>query len=219
MAKRGSRALKYGLIALVISIVCIIVGLTAVLSLAGSLSSAATATPQPVPGVFIEELEAGDHVVAIDRSTGVTVGTVVIVDPAGNVVPLRDGTSQTFTRSGQEFQGESLFTAATAGPYTIAIEATGTSEAIVADAIDLGGGAAIRALLLVFGLFLFLLSLLLIIIGLIRRRGRSADSSASGEGWTPPAPPSAYGQPNPVQPSPIQHDLGQRPPDPPGARR
>ncbi|MEM9130697.1 MAG: hypothetical protein AAGA59_03000 [Actinomycetota bacterium] len=218
MAKRGSRALRFGLITLVISILCIIVGLTALLSLAGSLSSVAGATVQPVPGVFVEELDPGDYVVAIDQSTGVAVGTVVIVDPAGNVVPLRDASAQTFTRSGQEFAGESLFTASAAGPYTIAIEATGTGEAIVADAIDLGGGAAIRALLLLFGIALFLISLVLIIVGLIRRRGRSDDGSGDG-GWTPPAPPSAYGQPNPVQPAPIQPDFGNRPPDPPGAYR
>lgn len=215
MAKRGSRATRFGLIALVISIVCVIVGVTGLRSLANSLSSVAGATVHAVPGVFVEDLEPGDYVVAIDRSTGVVVDTVVIVDPAGNVVPLRDGTGQTFTRSGQEFSGESLFTAATPGPYTVAIEATGTSEALVADAIDLGTGAVVRALLLIVGLVLFVVSLLLIVVGLIR--GRANDDAS--EGWTPPAPPSAYGQANPVQPEPIQPDLGNRPPDPPGAYR
>lgn len=197
--KPGSRLLAAGIALLVIGLAGVVVTRFVDPSPMDRLAT------HQVPDTFTEQLEPGQHLVALKFATthqiwpffstytskSVTARAVDVTDPDGNPVPLQDGSNRTVDRGNSSYVGAAFFRAETAGAYTIHVETSRPTTAIVAPtAAVLAGGSAAAG----YSLPVAVIGLALAIWGFNRRRNAGQPPIA------PPPPP--VSPPPPAMPPP-----------------
>lgn len=202
--KPGSRLLAAGIALLVIGLAGVVVAQFADPSPMDRLAT------HQVPDTFTEQLDPGQHLVAVKFATtrrlgpfytynseSVTTRAVDVTDPAGNPVPLQDGSNRTVDRGNASYVGAAFFRAETAGTYTIHVEPSRPTTAIVAPTAAV---LAKRSPATGYSLPLVAAGVALVIWGFIRRRnaGRLPVSPPPPPFYPPPPP----GRPPPAMPPP-----------------
>lgn len=196
--KPGSRLLAVGVALLVIGLAGVMVTRFVDPSPMDRLAT------HEVPDTFTEQLEPGQHLVALKFATtheiwpffstytskSVTARDVDVTDPAGNPVPLQDGSNRTVDRGNSSYVGAAFFRAETAGTYTIHVEPSRPTTALVAPTVAVLAGSSTAA---GYSLPVAVLGLTLAIWGFNRRRNA---------GRPPISPPPPVAPPPPRMPPP-----------------
>ena len=171
-----------------------------------------TAPRYPVPMQQSIRLDQGEYVVYADSNTtgiGSGIDSVTVTAPGGGDVPTHSSSTQTFTRGGDTYRSVVTFTTPSAGSYAIAVEGDAGRQVIVGRSFtQYLGGIGAGALVGLLAALLFLVGVVLIIVGAVKRSNakRAVAPAAGYPGYaTPPGygqppgygPPPGYGQPVP----------------------
>ena len=185
-----------------------------------------------VPGTFTEQLEPGQHLIALKfsttygirpfftfyRSDYVTAQTVEVTGPDGELLPVQDGSNRTVERGNSSYLGAAFFRAETAGAYTIHVEPNRPTTALVAPTADvLAGTSAAHG----YSVPVILVGLALTVWGFIRRRNAGQPPHVPPPPIVPPPPwflppPTMPGPPAFPPPSGFPPPAGMPPPPAPG---
>jgi len=224
------------LISGVVLVVASVIGVAAAVWIFGStvgkgVSDDLSSPSFPVPTRQSVQLDAGDYVVygsASSSEIGSGIESVTVTAPGGGAVPAHSSTSQTLTRNGSSYRSVVTFTAATTGRYQLDVQGdAGRTVVIGRSFTEYLGGLGTGVVVGILSALLFLVGLVLIIVGAVKRsNARRAPAPAgyppSGYGPTPAGygpPPPGYGQPpgHGQQPGYGQQPpgYGQPPPPPP----
>lgn len=159
-----------------------------------------------VPGTFTEQVEPGQHMVALKfrttygvrpfftfyRSDFVSAEVVEVTGPAGETVQLQDAGGRTVERGNSGYAGVAFFRAETAGAYTVHVKPNRPTTALVAPTADVLAG---RSAASGYSLPVILLGLALTVWGFTRRRN-------AGRPLSGPPPPTMPGPPVFLPPPP-----------------
>jgi predicted heme/steroid binding protein len=159
--------IRLGIVLLLISVVLGVAGVVQAVRVAVVVFDAPVAD---VPGTLTATLDLGTHNVYA-RSGIITSSDVRVTAPGGSSVVTSNPTvNETITRGSVTYTGVAQFEAEDAGSYTITITDVPATQVIVAPSL---GEVAVRAGIWVLGMvlggLLFVVGLILLIVGLVRR--------------------------------------------------
>lgn len=193
-----------------IGVLCVGLMLATVGGVLGALRVAGTftATDHEVPGVFVEELEVGPHVVfeqiggssrvgsvSVTRTGFQSVTDVRIVGPLGDSVPVDlDPTSQTLTINNRIYVGVAQFDADVDGEYRVEVDSSESAVVRVGLSVfGIFGRILVPLALLLPGGAMVVLSAIMLFLGRSRGGSDGGGPHPVQEQWspqqTPPAPP------------------------------
>lgn len=145
--------------------------------------------------------------------------SVSVTDPSGNSVNVVSSASTSGSDGASEFRSIGYFTATTTGAYEISVGGSSSSSAkVYVASVDLSGAGMKLAIGIGVGFLLFIVSIILAIVWLVRRSKNKKSSAPPYQGGAyggpPPGPPGGgYGAPPSGPPG---GGYGAPPPGPPG---
>ncbi|MEZ5143842.1 MAG: hypothetical protein R2726_15185 [Acidimicrobiales bacterium] len=238
-AQKKGKGVLIGIILIVLSFVVFGVGIgVGVVSLAGVFSEFKTVGT----GTSTVQLKSGEHSIYTSSSSFLNTPDVKIKAPSGADVPVSSSSSSSsYTNNSETYYATGTFDAPTDGTYTVTVSpdsfsgssgfssssrttvAIGPPTSRIGAAIALGLGLLFGGIFL--GGFLFLIGLIVLIVGLVRRSKAKNPPTTPYGGYGGPGQP--YGTPGYAAPSPggvpgyasppPAPGYGTPPPGPPGS--
>ena len=203
--RRGRGLVVTGIVATVLSMVVGVISIGMFFSgLVGGVEKIAQSRPYRVP-VQVEPifLEKGPYVVYVSGSrliAGIGASDIKITAPFGSPVEVTEDYFEHIDVSSGRFNSIAKFTAPQAGTYLLDVAGKpGAGELIVSKgALSVLGGAAMAGLLGTSAGLGFVVGLVLLFVGLLRRRGNTPPGAGPPGYAQPPYP--GYQQPGYQQP-------------------